>query len=164
MTSKRRWWVYGLIGLLFGVADWYYLDGLAHFPWGGLANSALVVPLLIALNYGIWLLPVVPVTWHESRVSGKARSSAVAGALCWVSSIFGYYLFYTLLLAFWGLPNMEQYLVLGEKQPGFWQEWNVVFQKIIVDQVLEWLPLAMIGGAIVGLAVGWFNHRKRSAA
>ena len=58
---KKRWLLYSLIGLAFGLIDWYYLDLLAHFPWGSLGQSPLVIPIIIAMNYGIWLVPVVPI-------------------------------------------------------------------------------------------------------
>ncbi len=42
MTMKR-FGVYFVLGLVFGVLDWYYLDGLAYFPWGSFGNSIFVV-------------------------------------------------------------------------------------------------------------------------
>lgn len=64
----------------------------------------------------LWVLPVA---FNESRVSGSARHSALAGVLCWSSSVISYYSYYTLLLAFWGLPNLEHMLILQEKEEGF---------------------------------------------
>ena len=56
MITKKRWLFYGFVGFLFGIADWYYLNWIAQFSWGELGNSLLVIPLIIALNYGIWLV------------------------------------------------------------------------------------------------------------
>jgi hypothetical protein len=162
ITGKKRWFIYGLSGILFGVIDWYYLNLLGRFPWGNLGNSLFIVPVIIVLNYGIWLLPVLPITIHESRVSRSALRSALAGALCWSCSIISYYFFYTLLLAFWGLPNMEHLLILGSKQVGFGQEWNTAFREIILNQVFEWLPIAIIGGSLIGLIVWWLTVQKRA--
>jgi hypothetical protein len=164
LHSKKRWFMYALVGFLFGIADWYYLDLLAHFPWGNLQNNLIVIPIIILLNYGIWLIPVLLVTFYESRTSRSAARSAMAGALCWVCSIASYYIYYLMLLAFWGLPNMEYLLILGPKQQGFWQEWSIAFQKIILHQVIEWLPIALIGGSMVGITVWWFVARSRSDA
>jgi hypothetical protein len=149
------------VGLIFGVIDWYYLDLLAHFPWGEIGNNPVIVPIIIALNYGIWFVPVLPVTIYETRVSSSSSRSALAGAVCWSASILSYYSFYTLLLAFWGLPNMNHLLIMGDKPAGFWQEWTIAYQKIILSQVLEWLPIALIGGSLVGLVI-WriTGHRK----
>ena len=162
MQGKKRWLIYVLVGLLFGLADWYYLNILTQFPWGKLQNNPIVIPLIILLNYGIWLVPVLPITFYESRTSRSVSRSAMAGALCWACSIASYYVFYLLLLSFWGLPNMEHLLILGPKQAGFWQEWSDAFQKIILNQVIEWLPIALVGGSLVGIAVWWFVARNRS--
>jgi hypothetical protein len=161
MFAKKRWFFYVLVGIIFGVFDWYYLDVLAHFQWGDLGNSLFVIPVILMLNYGIWLLPILPVTIFESRVTLSARRSALAGAVCWTSSIISYYIYYTLLLAFWGLPHMEHMLILGEKQSGFWQQWALVFQKIILNQVFEWLPIAIVGGSLIGLLARWIGIKKR---
>jgi hypothetical protein len=160
MMHKNRWLVYALIGLAFGVFDWYYLNLLARFPWGSLGNSPIVIPIIIGLNYGIWLVPVLPVTYYESRQSLSKRNAALSGALCWSCSILSYYIYYTLLLAFWGLPNMDHLLVLGEKGAGFSQEWNMAFQRIILDQVIEWLPVALVGGALMGLITWKINSHR----
>jgi hypothetical protein len=131
MSRQKRWLIYPLVGLIFGVIDWYYLDLLAHFPWGEIGNNPVVVPIIIALNYSIWLVPVLPITIYETRMSLSAFRSALAGTVCWSASILSYYSFYALLLAFWGLPNMDHLLLLGDKPAGFWQEWKIAFQKII---------------------------------
>lgn len=53
MQGKKRWLIYASVGFLFGIADWYYLNLLAHFPWGKLQNNPIVIPIIILLNYGI---------------------------------------------------------------------------------------------------------------
>jgi hypothetical protein len=67
-TGKKRWLMYTPVGLAFGVMDWYYLERLAHFPWGGLGDNLIVVPIIIVLNFGIWLAPVIPITLNEIRI------------------------------------------------------------------------------------------------
>lgn len=163
---KKRWLIYCLIGLVFGVVDWYYLDLLAHFSWGQLGESLLVIPIIIALNYGIWLVPVVPIAIYEVHRSRSTRLSAVSGITVWSSAIFSYYTYYTALLAFWGLPNMDYLLVIGEHPPTFWQDWAIVFQKVILSQFLEWIIIAVIGGGIVGLIASrfyfyWLGRRTK---
>ncbi len=163
MKSHKRWLLYILAGFAFGIIDWYYLSLLAHFPFGSLETSTFIVPLIIGLNYGIWLVPVLLVTIYESRLSHSVLKTALAGALCWLASILSYYLYYTLLLAFWGLPNMDHLLILGVKGPGFWQEWGVAFQKIILNQVIEWLPIAIVGGLIAGTLIGTISNKVKKA-
>ena len=148
---KKRWLLYSLIGLAFGLIDWYYLDLLAHFPWGSLGQSPLVIPIIIAMNYGIWLVPVVPIAIYETRQSKSTACSAAASVVVWGSAIFSYYAFYTALLAIWGLPQMDYLLIFGEHSPTFWQDWAKVFQKLILNQFIEWIIVAIIGGSITGL-------------
>lgn len=163
---NKRWLIYCLIGLVFGVVDWYYLDLLAHFSWGQLGESPLVIPIIIALNYGIWFVPVLPIAIYEVHRSKSARLSAVAGITVWSSAIFSYYTYYTALLAFWGLPHMDYLLIFGKRSPTFWQDWARVFQKVILSQFFEWVIIAVIGGGIVGLVASrvyfyWLGRRTK---
>ncbi len=163
MARRKRFLIYSLLGITFGVADWHYLDLLAYAQWGTLQNQAWMVWVVIALNVGVWLLPLLPVALHESRVSLSAKSAALAGALCWSSSILGYYLYYTALLASGRLPHMTHLNIFQEWSAGFWQGWSAAFQKIILQQVIEWLPVSIVGGALLGLCVGWVWVRTRKA-
>lgn len=161
----NRWLKYTLIGLGFGILDWYYLDLLAHFSWGPLGNSILVIPFILLLNYGIWLVPVIPVTWVEARRGKGALIPALAGVLTWSCAIFSYYAYYTVLLSLGVLPNLQHLGLLGERYPGFWQDWLAMFQRIIANQFLEWIPIAMIGGGITGALVyqlrQYWSRRKK---
>lgn len=76
MKLKKRWYLYGLIGLIFGIIDWFYLDLLAFGLSPSLPeNPFIAIPVMIALNYGIWLVPIIPVTVYESR-----RADSIKGA------------------------------------------------------------------------------------
>ena len=149
-----RMLIYCLIGLIFGVADWYYLDLLANFPWGSLSDKVIMVPVVILLNFGIWLLPVVATAVYEIRHSKSARLSALSGIATWTSAIFGYYTFYTMLLSFWGLPHMEHMLLSKEQNATFWQDWMGSFRQLILYQFLEWISIAVVGGGLLGYTIG----------
>lgn len=161
LGRHKRLLVYALVGLVFGIIDWYYLDLLAHFPWGDLGNNPIVVPIIIALNFGIWLVPVLPVTYHESQQSGSVLRSAASGAMVWSASMISYYTWYTLLLLFWGLPNLDHLLFARRNQPGYWQDLGSMFKRVIQDQFIDWLPIAIIGGSLVGLVVWRITMRKK---
>jgi len=60
-SIRKRFTAYALIGLFFGILDWFYLDWLAHFQWGALSESLLVIPFILLMNYGIWVKPGAPV-------------------------------------------------------------------------------------------------------
>ena len=88
---KLRFLFYAIIGLIFGVIDWFYLDWLAHSSWGSLGKSILVIPIIILMNYGIWLVPIVPVVIYEARHAERIITPMLAGMLTWSCAIFSYY-------------------------------------------------------------------------
>ena len=155
----NRWLKYALVGLAFGILDWYYLDLLAHFPWGSFGDSILVVPVIILLNYGIWLVPVIPVVWLEARRNQRLLYPILAGMLTWSCAIFSYYAYYTLLLSIGALPHLESLSLFARRYPGFWQEWGTMFQRIILDQFLEWIIIAILGGAVIAALVTWLYQK-----
>jgi hypothetical protein len=68
----------------------------------------------------------------------------------WVSAVLGYYLTYTVLLAFVGLPNMEYYLVFRQYDPTFWQDWAALFPRVILFKFLQWTVVGVIVGGFAG--------------
>jgi hypothetical protein len=147
---KKRFAIYITVGVLFGILDWYYLNGLANFQWGSLGESILVIPIILFLNFGIWLLPVAAVAIYEERRSFSLHRAAFSGAVVWTCAITSYYLYYTILLAFFGLPHMEHLLFINRNDPAFLSEWSIAFKRIILAQFLEWIGIALVGGGIVG--------------
>ena len=75
---NRHFLVYILIGLAFGMIDWFYLNWIAHISWGSLGQSILVMPIILLMNYGIWLLPITPVVIYEVRYADKIISPMLA--------------------------------------------------------------------------------------
>jgi len=69
---KRRWFIYFLIGIVFGVIDFYYHGFLSNFLglqqitglWGRVAWSVLSI--------GIWLVPIISIILHEAKVPIKS--------------------------------------------------------------------------------------------
>lgn len=151
---KKRLLTYCFVGLIFGVIDWYYLDLLANFPWGPLGEKLIIIPIIITLNFGIWLVPVLGVSIYEVHQSKSVRLSTLSGMAIWVCSILGYYTYYTALLSFWGLPHMEYMLISQEHHAEYWQDWFETFKAVILYQFLEWLPIAIVGGGVIGYGIG----------
>ena len=160
---KNRFLLYALIGLVFGVLDWFYLDWLAHLEWGSLGESVLVVPVIIAMNFGIWLVPLIPIVLYEAKQTLRLINPIAAGILTWSCAILSYYLFYWLLLSLGRLVHLEHLNVFGEKYPNFWSEYWGMFQRIILGQFIEWIIIALIGGAVLGALANWFVHRRKKA-
>ena len=120
----------------------------------------MVVPVILLMNYGIWLVPILPDTWHETHLSHSIRFSMLAGVVTWSGAIFSYYVYYAILLSLGVLPQMEYLNVFGDRYPGFWNDWMAVFQKVILNQLIEWILIAWIGGAIVGACVYALSRRN----
>jgi len=157
----KRWHYYALIGLIFGILDWFYLDWLARGVGPNLGeNPLIVIPIIIAMNYGIWLIPIIPVTIFEARKSADIRRTGLAGILTWCCAIFSYYVYYWILLSMGKLVHLEHLNIFGERYDGFWSEYGQMFWRIILAQFLEWLPIAVIGGGLVGV-IAWRLFHKR---
>ena len=174
IKSKNRWPFYILLGLAFGILDWYFLDLLAsigqneaftnQIQQSGDLVRLLAVLVLLGLNYGIWLVPVIPaavIEYSRRRVIWRAALSA---SVVWSAAIFSYYAFYTFLLMAAGLPGMEFMLYANRQQPTYWSDWWISFQQVILNQFVEWIGIAIVGGTIVGAlsaaAARWLWQRS----
>jgi hypothetical protein len=158
----NRWLTYALIGLCFGIVDWYFLEGLAALTQHQMINEtllqapeaarSLVIMVLVSLNYGIWLVPVIPAAIYEMKHAHRIRSAAFSAILIWTMALVGYYAYYAIQLMFVGLPNLGFMLFANRSAATYWVDWWPPFKRIIVDQLIEWLGVAVVGGAIVGAA------------
>lgn len=157
---KHRFFFYSIIGLIFGIIDWFYLNWLAHISWGNLGESMLVIPIIIAMNYGVWLVPIIPVVIYETRRAERMIYPMLAGMLTWSCAIFSYYAYYAILLSLGKLNHMEQFNIFGDKNDSFWYYYWHMFQGIILGQFFEWIIIAVIGGAIIGEVSFWFLRKK----
>jgi hypothetical protein len=160
--TNLRWVHYAVTGLVFGVLDWFYLIWLTFDIRQALTlNPTLEKGLLTLLNFGIWLVPIVPIVIIESRKALNAKGPAYAGMLTWCAAILSYYGYYALLLSFGKLPGTNYLDVLGSKYDGFWHEYWLKLRYLILEQVLEWLPIALIGGAALGILAWELTHKRQ---
>jgi len=157
---RNRWLIYGLIGLAFGIADWFFLDLLAALGQNRALNDYLLqapdilrilaVLLLVGLNYGIWLVPVIPIAIYEVKRSQSLRRAALSAALVWSAAMLSYYGYYTAALLFIGLPNLDFVLFSNRISATYWADAQPIFQRVILDQFMEWIVIAIVGGICVG--------------
>lgn len=158
----KRWYIYILIGLIFGIFDWFYLDWLARGIGPNLGeNPFIVIPIILILNYGIWLLPIIPVVIYEIHQTEKIKSPMLAGILTWCCALFSYYTYYAILLSLGKLPNLAHLNVLGARYDSFWRDYGAMFKRVILFQFLEWIPIAVIGGGLTA-AFFWWVLKKRT--
>ncbi len=166
---RKSWRIYVLIGLCFGILDWYFLDLLASLGKNQALNesinqapvyiSILVVIIIVSLNYGIWLVPVIPAAIYETKRSKSVRSAAISAVIVWAAAMVSYYGFYAILLMFVGLPNLDFMLFSNRVSTQYWIDWWPMFQKLILGQFLEWIVIAVICGSIVGTLSAYVYNR-----
>jgi hypothetical protein len=161
MMSKR-WYVYGLVGLVFGIFDWFYLDWLSSGLGPNLGdNPFVIIPIIVALNYGIWLVPVIPVAIYEARRADAIKGPILAGVLTWSCAMVSYYAYYGILLSLGKLPHLDYFNVFNEHNDGFWREYWDMFNNIILGQFLEWILIAVVGGSVIGALAWWILRRGK---
>ncbi|MHB0858635.1 MAG: hypothetical protein ACYC5M_13850 [Anaerolineae bacterium] len=165
---KRRWVVYVMIGIAFGIFDFIYLGLLSKVPWRQVFGPSRTGTIgwfvrFVMLNLGIWLVPVVPIALYEARVSGSALRSAVASLVVWSAAIVAYYLTDAAELAFWGVAGREELYIANARSAEFWGNWASVFRGDILGGITEWIMVAIVGGATVGFVVGALYLRTGKA-
>jgi hypothetical protein len=157
IEMKNRLLTYALGGLVFGLGFWFYFNdwmtGLLR-GWSVDEGNPLMVwayiSIFLVTIFGIWLVPAGITSVYEFRRSRKVALSACAVMVTWVSAVFGYYLTYIFLLAFVGFPQMDYYLVFGQRGPAFWSEWGHFLASFILFDALKWIALGVAGGGLAG--------------
>lgn len=159
VTMKKRWLFYCLEGLIFGAGFWHYISLVAklfnHFDnvlylipesiikW-------LILPISLLIYFGVWLIPTIMPAVYEFNRSSSQRLSVVAVITVCVSAVLGYYLNYIVMLAFFGLPHMEYFIIFGQHTTSFWQDWHQLFQNLILFKSIKWFLISGFGGGIIG--------------
>jgi hypothetical protein len=156
---KYRWFRYALAGLGFGVFDWYYLEFLIRFDW---PRTLFTTVIAVSLNWGIWLVPALPLAIAEVQRSQRIRLSACAVALFWLCAITAYYLYYGFLLAFDGSAPLSLRAALTHPSPTAWADWWSILRSQTLYAILDWSWMALGGGALVGARVGILHQLFRS--
>jgi DNA-binding CsgD family transcriptional regulator len=161
IEMKNRLFSYFLAGLVFGIFFWYYFSSIGNFVSrfnNFYEKSYLAIWAFLSIEFlmifGVWLIPTLFPMRYEFHRSKRVSLSVLAVIVSWVSAVFGYYLIYVVLLAFIGLPNMEYYLVFGQRGPTFWQDWAELFPKLILYDFLKWTLIGVIAGGLAGLVTG----------
>ncbi len=157
---KKYWYLFALIGAVFGIIDWFYLNWLAHLPWGAFGETLLVIPVIIILNYGIWLVPIIPAAIIASRLGKTIWDPIFLGIITWLFAMLSYYTYYAILLSMGELPSLEHLNIFTDNFPGFRAEYWRMFKHVIINQWLEWSVVAIIVGGAIG-ALAWWIFRKK---
>jgi len=163
---KRHWFIYILIGIVFGIFDFYYQGFIQKSSISSLTGENIRLMLI----FGIWLVPVIPIVLYETKVSQSRVMSALACSLTWCISIISYYLFNAVQLAFLGLPTRPELYISNHTDPFFWENWKgVLLHDVFLGGIVEWSAVAVVGGFIIGFLVSFVylslreNHNSKKA-
>lgn len=155
---KKRWLFYPLAGILFGIFDFYFQAWINQlFPMGKLSSFAMLVPIL-----GIWLVLVVPIALHEAKNSRSAWLAAAAGAFTWSVSVIAYYLYMGVKLILIGEASRPEMHFSNRSDPYYWSNVRSFFVGDFWDGVSEWIIVAVVGGGLIGLLIGFFALRHKN--
>lgn len=155
---KRRWSIYIIIGILFGVVDFFYHGFLSNFirRTSFSSHSSAEITWLV-LSIGIWLVPIIPIALYETRISLSRLWPALATSFTWCASIVAYYLTDAVQLAFLGFSGRPELHISNRGTPFFLENWrNVLWHDIILGGIVEWVLVAFIGGFMVGFLISFF--------
>ena len=154
---KKRWKIYALIGILFGIFDFFYQELIA-----GIGGSNI---LRILVTTGVWLIPAIPIILYEAKVSQTTWKPALANVLTWVMAVISYYLYMGFKLLIIGQEATQELHISSYQDPYFWSNWKNVFVGDILGGMFEWLIVAVVGGSLIGLVVSavYLGVRKAGA-
>lgn len=155
---KKRWLFYLLIGVLFGIFDFYFQNWMQQIMFSGLPGNLAMIPIL-----GVWLAMAIPIAIHEAKASRSTWLAAAASAFSWSVSIISYYLFMGVKLILIGQPGREEMHFSNRSDPFFWSNIKSVFIGDILVGIGEWIMVALIGGCLIGLVAGWITLKRQNA-
>ena len=109
------------------------------------------------------MAPLIPAALHEARRSRSRLWAALAGVAVWCAGIVAYYLANAAQLAFLGVAGRPELHISNRAAPHFLDNWLATLQMSILAGMVEWLPVAVLGGAAVGFVAALLYLRSRPA-
>lgn len=146
---KKRWVIYVMIGVLFGIFDFYYQEftsSIYHEFTSGMVTSYAI---WFIVAWGIWLVPVIPVVVYESKISESRKISALANVLTWSVSIIFYYLYMIFKLVFIGQTSMQFLYISHYKDQYYLSNLKNMFLGDVRSGISQWIGIAVVGGVII---------------
>ncbi|GHU08304.1 hypothetical protein FACS189431_4310 [Alphaproteobacteria bacterium] len=139
-ASKHRWLIYILIGVVFGIID-YYIQLLTRTFDSRLAYAVVA--------FGVWLIPAVPIAIYEMKVSKSILRTMLTTVATWVVAVFVYYTYIMFRLMFIGQDSMAHLHISNSNDPYYWENIKSTFEGDVLGRI-EWFWAAIVGGAVVG--------------
>ena len=151
---KKRWLNYILIGVLFGMFDFYYQEFTQN-----ISSTSTIMWFVVA--WAIWLVPVIPIVLYESKTSESVVKSVFANILVWSVSVISYYMYIPIKLVFIGQSTMLDFYISNYKSQFYWSNLKSLIWGLISEDAPEWLVVAILGGLIVGFCISFSYLRWR---
>lgn len=146
----KRWILYATTSLGFGVFDWFFVSKIS-LVWAPESRVPTVAQAgAYFFNIVFWLVPILPITIHEAGLSEQAKRPIKAGILTWTCAVLAYYATYAVRLSLGMVKGWEHLNILAGKENEFWPQYWTRFNELILLQILDWIWVAILGGAIVG--------------
>ncbi|WP_226351554.1 hypothetical protein [Pseudonocardia sp. ICBG601] len=153
VVERRRWLYYLLVGLCFGVVDFYFHTFIQR--WTGLG--------VFFLGLGVWLVPLLPVVLNESAVTRRTSRAVAAGIAVWLAAIVAYYAYLGFNLVVIGRASRPEMHFTSHTDPYYWSNVSYLFGDEVLGGILEWSPVAVVGGAAIGWLVSTMYLRTTRA-
>ncbi len=162
--TRNRFLGYAVVGVLFGVVNWFFLNyvfqlGFLILSTVGLGDPILTDPLLDKLTQWsfviVWALQALVIILIEIWISRRPVLSALAVTLSWFVANVAYYVIYAgkLLLGFGG-PQLG--VRLDQGWATYWQGVSELrVHQMVGRDFLLWGTVAIVGGIIVGWLGGF---------
>lgn len=150
---KKRWLIYILIGVLFGIFDFYYQEFTQ-----GITTSTI---MWFVVAWAIWLVPAIPIVLYEAKISKSVVRSVLANILVWSVSVFSYYMYIPIKFVFIGQSTMSEFYISNYRSQFYWSNLRSLLWGLISKDVPEWLFVAIFGGIIVGFCISFSYLRLR---
>lgn len=155
---KKRWIIYGIIGILFGIFDFYYQEFTEGLNY--IFNKNILVWFIVA--WGIWLIPVIPIDFYEAKTFKNIKKPIIANIFIWVIAVCSYYIWIPIKWVFIGQPSMSFMYISNYNNEHYLDNLKNTFWELITEDAPEWIVVAIVGGSVIGFLVGFsYIHLKR---
>ncbi|MBN1047051.1 MULTISPECIES: hypothetical protein [unclassified Clostridium] len=152
---KKRWYIYIVIGILFGIFDFYYQEFTQDIH-----ISSFVIWFVVA--WVVWLIPSIPIVLYETKVSESKKKSVLANILVWSISVCSYYLYMAIKLIFIGQESMKFLHISNYKDQFYLSNLKNLFLGDVLSGITEWIVIAIVGGTVCGFLISFiYLHIRR---
>lgn len=153
---RKRWLIYILIGVLFGIFDFYYQE----FTQGIITSNIMC----FVVAWAIWLVPAIPIVLYEAKISKSVVRSVLVNILVWSVSVFSYYMYIPIKFVFIGQSTMSEFYISNYRSQFYWSNLKSLLWGLISEDAPGWLFVAIFGGIIVGSCISFPYLRLRKTS